>query len=88
MASAPQSNTDRAAAKWVRYTADNMGITQKEVGERAEIPPASIGRYWRGDVSMTLGTLQKIAGVFGVTLVEALHEIGRLEIALNKTNRK
>lgn len=85
MASAPQTTFDRAAAEYVRTIAGRKGITQNELGQRLSIPPATMGRYWRGETSMTLGTLKKILDLFGVRYALAFHEIDRIELALQKS---
>lgn len=84
MASAPQTTFDRAAAEYIRVIAGRKKVTQNELGQRASIPPATMGRYWRGDSSMTLGTLKKILDLLGVTYSDAFHEIDRVEVALKK----
>lgn len=84
MASAPQTTFDRAAAEYIRTIAGRNKVTQNELGQRLSIPPATMGRYWRGETSMTLGTLKKILDLFGVRYAVAFQEIDRIEVALKK----
>lgn len=85
MASAPQTTFDRAAAEYIRTAAGRKKLTQKELGQRAGVPPATFGNYWRGETSMTLGTLKKIFAVLGADWAEAFDEIDRIEVALKKS---
>lgn len=85
MAALPQTTLDLAAAEYIRTMAKRRHITQTELGKRAGIAEATMGNYWRGKTSMTLGTLGKLLTVLGVDLDTAFEEIDRIYAALEKS---
>jgi transcriptional regulator with XRE-family HTH domain len=88
MAALPQTTLDLAASEYIRVMAKRRGITQTELGKRAGIGEATMGNYWRGKTSMTLGTLGKLLTVLGVDLDSAFEEIDRIYVALEKSEGK
>lgn len=75
MASRSASGLDLAAAKYIRRTADDQGITQGALAAKAGIPVDTFGRYWRAQRSMTVGDLGRIFDALGVDYAEAMEEI-------------
>lgn len=88
MASVPQTTFDIAASEYIRTTAARKRITQKSLRDAAGIGEATMGNYWKGKTSMTLGTLRKLLDVLGVDLADAFEEIDRIQVALEKPQRE
>lgn len=91
MAAQPQTPFDRAASEYIQMVARNhkpRKITQTELGRRAGIGASAIGNYWRGETSMTLGTFEKICEILEVDSGEAMKAIGRLQVALEQSDRE
>jgi transcriptional regulator with XRE-family HTH domain len=76
------SDLDRAASAYLRARAGLLGVSQKEIAERADIPQSTLNRYWKGSRSMSLGDLKALITALDDDLANALGEIDRLRIEL------
>jgi transcriptional regulator with XRE-family HTH domain len=84
MATAPQTLLDFATAEYIRTVAGRKRVTQAVLSEKAGIPIDTLGKYWRGQVSMTVGTLGRILDALEIPRGQAIQEIDRIYIALEK----
>jgi transcriptional regulator with XRE-family HTH domain len=69
---------DVAASDLLSLEARRQRLTYKELTLRTGFPVVSIGRYMRGEVAMTVGTLYTLLNAIGVPLEDALTRIETL----------
>lgn len=72
---------DEAACAYMQKRAEELNLSARQVGIRANIPTSTFDRYWKGDRSMTFGDLRAVIAVFGDSTDEAMNEIERIMIA-------
>ena len=69
---------DTAASELLALEARRQRITQRELTRRTGFPTVSVGRYLRGDVPMTVGTLKTMLTALQVPTGDALDRIDAL----------
>lgn len=59
-------------ARRIRWRAEELGLTQREIARRVGVSPVVINRIFKNPDRSTVATLRKIAKAMGVKLVELL----------------
>lgn len=59
-------------ARRLRWRAEELGLTQREIARRVGVSPVVINRIFKNPDRSTVATLRKIAKAMGVKLVELL----------------